>query len=149
MVVVTGLMLLGAQVTNTPTIAFNRVEVGRPALFVAASDGSNEHLLLANPDRDYDAIWSPDGKSIVFTSERNGSSDLFQVNPDGSGLTMDQAYDDQPAFSPDDWKLVSSARARVGTQISGFWISRHSAFSGSQREQAEISDRHGHPMANG
>jgi len=70
-------MLLGAQGTSTPTIAFNRVEVGQPEIFMAASDGSNEHPLLPNPDRDYDAIWSPDGKSIVFTSERNGSADLF------------------------------------------------------------------------
>ena len=86
LVAITGLMLLGAQGPSTPTIAFNRVEVGQPEIFVAASDGSNEHPLLPNPDRDYDAIWSPDGKSIVFTSERNGSADLFRVNPDGSGL---------------------------------------------------------------
>ena len=109
MVVITGLMLLGAQGTSTPTIAFNRVEVGQPEIFVAAFDGSDEHPLLPNPDRDYDAIWSPDGKSIVFTSERNGSADLFRVNPDGSGLkalTTDPAYDDQAAFSPDGQKLV-------------------------------------------
>ena len=35
----------------------------------------------AGPDIDYDAAWSPDGKSIVFTSERNGSADLYRVNP--------------------------------------------------------------------
>jgi Tol biopolymer transport system component len=81
LVAVTGLLLLGAQELRSQTIAFNRVELGQPEIFVAASDGSNEHPLLPNPDRDYDAIWSPDGKSIVFTSERNGSADLFQVKP--------------------------------------------------------------------
>jgi Tol biopolymer transport system component len=109
LIAVTCLMLLGAQGPGTQTIAFNRVEVGQPEIFVAASDGSNEHPLLPNPDRDYDAIWSPDGKSIVFTSERNGSADLFQVKSDGSGLkalTTDPAYDDQAAFSPDGQKLV-------------------------------------------
>ena len=123
MVVITGLMLLGAQGTSTSTIAFNRVEVGRPEIFVAASDGSNEHPLLPDPDRDYDAIWSPDGKSIVFTSERNGSADLFRVNPDGSGLralTTDPAYDDQAAFSPDSQKLVFVSTRQGG--VANLWI---------------------------
>jgi Tol biopolymer transport system component len=120
---VTGLLLLGAQAPGTQTIAFNRVEVGQPEIFVAASDGSNEHPLLPNPDSDYDAIWSPDGKSIVFTSERNGSADLFQVKPDGSGLkalTTDPAYDDQAAFSPDGQKLVFVSTRDGGT--ANLWI---------------------------
>jgi hypothetical protein len=54
LVVTTGLMLLGAQRPSTSTIALNRVEVGQPEIFVAASDGSGEHPLLSNPDRDYD-----------------------------------------------------------------------------------------------
>jgi Tol biopolymer transport system component len=122
LVAVTGLMLLGTQGLRSQTIAFNRVELGQPEIFVAASDGSNEHPLLPNPDRDYNAIWSPDGKSIVFTSERNGSADLFQVKPDGSGLnalTTDPAYDDQAAFSPDGQNSCSSARAMAGRQTSG------------------------------
>ena len=28
----------------------------------------------------------PDGKSLVFTSERNGSADIFRARPDGTGL---------------------------------------------------------------
>lgn len=118
-----GFMLLGAQVPGTPTIAFNRVEVGGPEVFVAASDGSGEHPLLANPDSDYDASWSPDGKSIVFTSERNGSADLFRVSPDGRGLTAlttDPAYDDQAAFSPDSRNLVFVSTREGGTAT--LWI---------------------------
>ncbi|HVN03569.1 MAG TPA: hypothetical protein VMT86_04070 [Bryobacteraceae bacterium] len=78
-------------------------------LFISASDGSDEHPLLAAPHDDYDPVWAPDGKSIVFTSDRNGSGDLYRVNADGRGLaqlTTDTAYDDQAAFSPDGKQLV-------------------------------------------
>lgn len=75
---------------------------GQAGLFVADADGSNERPLLGTAATDYDAAWAPDGSSIVFTSERDGSADLYRVKPDGSSLermTNDPAYDDQAAFS--------------------------------------------------
>ncbi len=68
-------------------------------------------------------VSSPDGRSIVFTSERNGSADLFQVNPDGSGLkalTTDSSYDDQAAFSPDGLKVVFVSKRNSGD--ANLWI---------------------------
>jgi TolB protein len=93
------------------TISFARAGVvpGTMRLLIAASDGSDEHPLLTAPHDDYDPVWAPDGQSIVFTSDRNGSGDLFRVNADGSGLTQltsDAAYEDQAAFSPDGKQLV-------------------------------------------
>jgi TolB protein len=70
---------------------------GQLGLFIAAADGRDEHPLLTDRDLDYDPVWAPDGASIVFTSDRQGSADLFQVKPDGSALeqiTDDPAYDD-------------------------------------------------------
>jgi Tol biopolymer transport system component len=105
-------------------ISFARAGVGPGTmqLFISASDGSDEHPLLAAPHDDYDAVWAPDGQSIVFTSDRNGSGDLFRVNVDGSGLTQltsDPAYEDQAAFSPDGKQLVF-----VSTRGSGYAHSR-------------------------
>ena len=92
-------------------IVYTRVfpNAGQIGLFIAAADGSGEHPLLAVRDVDYDAVWAPDGRSIVFTSDRDGSADLYRVAADGSGLeklTDNLAYDDQAAFSPDGAQLV-------------------------------------------
>src|SRR5262245_18024253 len=101
-------------------IVFARVfpNEGQIGLYIAARDGSGERLLLGSLGMDYDAVWSPDGRSIVFTSDREGSADLFRVTADGTGLerlTDSPAYDDQAAFSPDGKQL-----AFVTTRASGF-----------------------------
>jgi len=101
-------------------IAFTRVfpNAGQIGLFVAAADGSAERRLFDNDGFDYDATWSPDGASIVYTSDRDGSPDLFRIKADGTGrerLTDDPAYDDQAAFSADGKQV-----AFVSTRNGGF-----------------------------
>src|SRR4029453_12577648 len=91
---------------------------GQIGLFIAAADGGSERPLVTPADVDYDAAWSADGESIVFTSERNGSADLYRVKPDGTGLerlTDSPAYDDQAAFSPDARQLVFVSSRAAGT----------------------------------
>ena len=117
---VAALAILSADTPPARRIAFTRVypQPGQLALFIAAADGTGEHPLLASGGTDYDPVWAPDGGSIVFTSERNGSADLFRVSPDGSGLaqlTTDPAYDDQAAFSPDSRQLVFVSTRAAGT----------------------------------
>src|SRR4051812_29856055 len=103
--------LIAADNPEPRKIAVTRVYpyAGQIGIFIADADGSRERPLLSSPDVDYDPVWAPDGESIVFTSERNGSADLYRVSADGSGLTQlttDPAYDDQAAFSPDGKQLV-------------------------------------------
>jgi Tol biopolymer transport system component len=116
---VTALSLLWAA-QPPRRISFTRAGVGPLTLqlFISAADGSDEHPLLAAPQGEYDAVWAPGGQSIVFTSDRNGSGDLFRVDADGSNLTQltsDPAYEDQAAFSPDGNQLVF-----VSTRGSGY-----------------------------
>src|SRR3981081_3970444 len=119
-VVVTALGLLWAA-PPPRKISFARaggLVPGTMQLFISASNGSDEHPLLAAPHDDYDAVWAPDGQSLVFTSDRNRPGDPFRVNAAGPGLTQltsDPAYEDQAAFSPDGKKLVF-----VSTRGSGY-----------------------------
>ena len=111
---------LAAGASQPQKIVFARVfpNAGQIGLFIAAADGTGERPLLPAPGMDYDAVWSPDGSSIIFTSDREGSADLFRVSPDGSGLerlTDSPAYDDQAAFSPDGKQIVFVSTRSGGT----------------------------------
>ena len=61
------------------------------------------------PGYDAEAVVSPDGNWIVFTSMRSGDLDIWIMKPDGSGilqLTHDLGYDGGPFFSPDSKRIV-------------------------------------------
>jgi dipeptidyl aminopeptidase/acylaminoacyl peptidase len=72
---------------------------GPIGVWLMNSDGSNQHFLsdgvLPN--------WSPDGSKIIFQTSRDGNSEVYTMNPDGSGLTNltnNPVEDDQPCYSP-------------------------------------------------
>ena len=93
----------------TYTIAFASFGPRNTDLFIADAGGRNPYPLVPHIKNDSNASFSADGKWIVFTSERNGSADIYRVRPDGTGLeqlTDDPAYDDQGALSPDGKQLV-------------------------------------------
>lgn len=91
-------------------VLFDRIGPKETALFVAKADGTEERpLLAAGGGLDYDPAYSPDGAWIVFTSERDGSAELYRVKVDGTDLerlTDHPAYDDQAAFSSDGRQIV-------------------------------------------
>jgi Tol biopolymer transport system component len=49
--------------------------------------------------------WSPDGKWLTFTGQRNNEFDIYKIPSDGSGpevrLTTEKGLDDGPEYSPD------------------------------------------------
>jgi TolB protein len=111
----------------TTRILFSRAGPGEPgemAIFVANSDGTAVHALGASSGSlDYNPAWFPNGESIVFTSERDGSAELYRVNLNGSGLarlTNDPAYDDQPSVSPDGGQIVFVSTRGGGT--ADLWV---------------------------
>jgi TolB protein len=120
LIALTALALLSAQMPAQRRMAYARagVQPGQPRLFIAAANGSDERPLLAVSDTDYNPAWAPDGKSLVFTSDRYGSADLFLVNADGRALTRlttEPTYDDQAAFSPNGEQLVFVSTRGQGT----------------------------------
>lgn len=80
--------------------------VGPGELKVLSADGSGN---IRHLGEGVDPAWSPDGSRIAFTSYRSGNSEIYLINPDGSGtvqLTDDPADDTSPAWSPDGRHIV-------------------------------------------
>ena len=78
-------------------------------IFRANSDGNELEQLTKTPGYDAEATVSPDGKTIVFTSVRDGDLDIYTMDTDGKNvkrLTTALGYDGGPFFSPDGKKIV-------------------------------------------
>ena len=108
-------------------------------VYVADADGNNARLLLPGAQIDYDPSLSRDGRWVVFTSERNGSANIYRVHPDGTGLealTDDPAFDDQAALSPDGKSLAFVSTRRIGQRLDhGFGIETTSRCDAGYRWQ--------------
>ncbi len=81
-------------------------------IFVADLKGNIIRQLTNSPGYDAEATVSPDGKKIVFTSDRSGDLELYTMNVDGSDVkqvTFGLGYDGGAFFSPDSKKLVFRA----------------------------------------
>jgi TolB protein len=73
---------------------------------------------------DYRPQWSPDGKWLAFTSNRDGNYEIYLMRPDGTelrNLTQHPALDDHAAWFPD-----GSGLAFVSTRDGGFDVYRMS-----------------------
>ena len=66
--------------------------------------GAREMPANGNPQKqNFLPIWSPDGSRIAFTTTRDGNSEIYVMNKDGSGLrrmTNHPAIDVSPTWSP-------------------------------------------------
>ncbi|KAI1357407.1 hypothetical protein F5Y08DRAFT_333897 [Xylaria arbuscula] len=90
----------------------NRIGPSGSELYIANANGTNAHKLLGdNSHFDYHATFSPDGKWVLFTTERNGdgNSDIYRVRVDGTGLEKLRAtpsVEDAVSMSPDGRKIA-------------------------------------------
>ena len=78
-------------------------------IFTANLDGSDVRRITNNPGYDAEATISPDGRTIIFTSMRNGELDLYTMRPDGSRvrrITKTLGYDGGAFFSRDGKQIV-------------------------------------------
>jgi len=104
---------------------------------VAVTDGSNTDIWIYDlvrglrtrftfdPAVERQSVWSPDGRSIAFNSNRKGHYDLYRKSADGTGaeelLYADNLEKDPDGVSPDGKFLLYSATGNSKT-ASDVWV---------------------------
>jgi TolB protein len=81
-------------------------------IYAVGTDGQEMQRLTSTPGYDAEATLSPDGKTIVWTSVKDGDLDLYAMNLDGSKpprLTSEIGYDGGAFFSPGSRRIVYRA----------------------------------------
>ena len=81
-------------------------------IWVMRSDGSDPQRLTSNDANDTVPAWSPDGREILFESDRDGNGEIYVMNSDGNqqvNLTNHPAEDGTPSWSPDGSMIAFSS----------------------------------------
>jgi TolB protein len=94
-------------------------------LLVAPALGIGDHILrllhgTITPGDVQTPAWSPDGRKLAFVSQRDGNSEIYVMNADGSAqenLTRQPASDSHPSWSRDGQKLAFVSRRDGNSEI--------------------------------
>jgi TolB protein len=93
------------QKPGSDTIVYSTFRPGNWDVYYFAKRGSAPKRLTDDPGLDYDSVFSPDGRWIIFCSERRGSPDLYALDLQNPGsprlLVEDEGMEDQAVISPD------------------------------------------------
>jgi len=93
---------------------------GNTHIYVVNGDGSGLTRLTALKYDDRDARWSPNGKSIVFSSNRSGYFDIWVKHlTSGAVVQLTKAHltDSQPVWSPDGSTIAFVRSNGVSTNV--------------------------------
>ncbi len=79
-------------------------------IYVINVDGSGLRKLIRDSGLNGSPSWSPDGRQIVFSSNRDGMHKIYIMNADGSNQQVIAGHGTQPSWSPDGSKILFVAQ---------------------------------------
>ena len=92
---------------------------GDAELYVADADGGSPRRLTRNDAEDVLPAWSPDGRTLAFSSNRSGAFEIWVMNANGTGVrpvTRGARREDgsfYPAWSPDGERIAFASSFRT------------------------------------
>ncbi len=102
------------------TVSYYSVPENRShnVIYLMNADGSGNTLLTQGAGNEGSPCWIKGGAKLAYLSAANGKSEVWEMNPDGTGRTMIASYDGGDiegfAFSPDEKKLLFIAQVKYG-----------------------------------
>ncbi len=92
------------------TIVYSTLQPANWDIYLFEEPAQSPRRLTKHPAQDHNAVFSPDGRWVVFTSERDGNVDLYAIDAAGERgpqrLTRRSSMEDAAAFSPDGRSLA-------------------------------------------
>ena len=85
-------------------------------LNIMNADGGNDTKLTTTASNESSAAWIKNGTKIAYLSNESGSSQVWEMNPDGTGrkqLTNDASDIEGFLFSPDETKVILVKRVKI------------------------------------
>ena len=90
---------------------------GYAEIYVMNLQTKVSHRLTHHPKHDNNPAWSPDGRWIAFDSNREGTYDIYKIEPDGENLqrlTHEGQHNLNPSWSPDSQFIAFDSSRGVG-----------------------------------
>jgi len=100
---------------DSTQLAFISERDGNPEIYVMDKKANDDmcdknresrlqiYRLTESDESEYDLSWSPDGKRLLFVSERDGNAEIYVMDASGNKqtrLTYNDVKDHQPVWSP-------------------------------------------------
>jgi len=86
-------------------------------LFVRRVDGTGVQQLTHDRARDRYPRWSPDGRHIIFYSDRSGQYELWMIGADGSGLRAVTRGNESEPIGPGAFAWAPDGQRIAGTNV--------------------------------
>ena len=107
----------GKQIAYTVSYYSVKENKSHLVIYVMNADGTGNTLLTTTADNEGEPVWIKGGTKIAFLSSKNGSSQIWEMNPDGTERRQISQFDGDIEgfkFSPDESKVMLVSQVKYG-----------------------------------